>query len=93
MSLAGSRKELASMGFKFFDQDQFVDAARRNDFLTVRLFLAAGGIRPGAPDSKGQTALSFAKENTEMKMFLAIFVEAEKQGQYPGNIGEAVLAQ
>jgi hypothetical protein len=37
--------------------------------------------------------LSFAKENTEMKMFLAIFVEAEKQGQYPGNIGEAVLAQ
>jgi hypothetical protein len=93
LSLAGSRKELASMGFKFYDQDQFVDAARRNDFLTVRLFLAAGGIRPGAPDSKGQTALSFAKDNTEMKMFLTLFVEAEKRGQYPGDIGEAVFAK
>jgi hypothetical protein len=93
LSYAGSRKELASMGFKFFDQDQFVDAARRQDFLTVRLFLAAGAIHPGAPDSKGQTALSFAKDNTEMKMFLTLFVEAEKQGQYPGKVGEAVFAK
>lgn len=93
LSFAGSRKELASMGFKFFDQDQFVDAARRGDFLTVRLFLAAGGIHPGAPDSKGQTALSFAKDNTEMKFFLTAFVEAEKQGQYPGNIADAVFAK
>lgn len=93
LSLVGARKELTAMGFKFHDQDQFVDAARRNDFLTVRLFLAAAGIRPGAPDSKGETALSFAKDNTEMKFFLKLFVEAEKQGQYPGNIGELVLAK
>lgn len=81
------------MGFKFYDQDQFVDAARRNDFLTVRLFLAAGAIRPSAPDSKGETALSFAKDNTEMKFFLTAFAEAEKQGQYPGKITEAVLSK
>ena len=93
LSFAGSRKELAAMGFKFFDQDQFVDAARRGDFLTVRLFLAAGGIHPGAPDSKGQTALSFAKDNMEMKFFLTAFVEAEKQGQYPGNIADVVFAK
>ena len=53
LSFVGARKELTAMGFKFYDQDQFVDAARRNDLLTLRLFLAAGGIRPGAPDSKG----------------------------------------
>lgn len=93
LSLVGARKELTAMGFKFYDQDQFVDAARRNDFLTVRLFLAASAIRPGAPDSKGETALSFAKDDLEMKLFLTAFVEAEKQGKYPGNISNAVLAK
>lgn len=93
LTLVGARKELTAMGFKFHDQDQFVDAARRNDFLTVRLFLAAAGIRPGAADSKGDTALSFAKEKTEMKFWLNLFVEAEKQGDYPGNISEAVFAR
>jgi hypothetical protein len=81
------------MGFKFYDQDQFVDAARRDDFLTVRLFLAAAAIRPSAPDSKGQTALSFAKDKTEMKFFLTLFAEAEKKGEYPGKIGEAALSK
>lgn len=93
LSVLGARKELAAMGLKFYDQDQFVDAARRNDFLTVRLFLAAASIHPGAPDSKGDTALSFAKDNSEMKFFLTSFAEAEKQGQYPGKIGEAVLSK
>lgn len=93
LSVLGARKELAAMGLKFFDQDQFVDAARRNDFLTVRLFLAAAAIHPGAPDSKGDTALNFAKDNTEMKLFLTSFADAEKQGQYPGKIGEAILSK
>jgi hypothetical protein len=93
LSLVGARKELAAMGFKFYDQDQFVDAARRDDFLTVRLFLAAAAIRPSATDSKGQTALSFAKDKTEMKFFLTLFTEAEKKGDYPGNIGDAVLSK
>jgi hypothetical protein len=93
LTLVGSRKELTAMGFKFYDQDQFVDAARRNDFLTVRLFLAAAAIHPGGADSKGDTALAYAKDNTEMKLFLTMFAEAEKQGQYPGKIGEAVLTR
>lgn len=93
LSLLGARKELTAMGFKFYDQDQFVDAARRNDFLTVRLFLAAAAIHPGAPDSKGETALSFANDNAEMKFFLTTFVEAEKQGKYPGKIGETILSK
>jgi hypothetical protein len=93
LSVVGARKELSSMGFKFFDQDQFVDAARRDDFLTVRLFLAAAGIRPSSPDSKGETALSFAKDKSEMKMFLSMFVQAEKEGLYPGKVGEAILSK
>ncbi|QHE92118.1 hypothetical protein PI93_017985 [Pandoraea fibrosis] len=93
LSFVGARKELAAMGFKFYDQDQFVDAARRNDLLTVRLFLAAGGIHPSAPDSKGSTALDFSNGNMEMKMILTAFVEADKQGQYPGKISEMVFSK
>jgi hypothetical protein len=93
LSVVGARKELSAMGFKFFDQDQFVDAARRDDFLTVRLFLAAAGIRPSSPDSKGETALSFAKDKSEMQMFLSMFVQAEKEGSYPGKVGEAILSK
>jgi len=93
LSFVGARKELTAMGFKFYDQDQFVEAARRNDYLTVRLFLAAAAISPGGADSKGQTALSFAKERTEMKTILNIFVAAEKSGSYPGNIAEMVLPE
>ncbi|MEZ2354790.1 hypothetical protein [Caballeronia sp. RCC_10] len=91
LSFIGARKELTAMGFKFYDQDAFVDAARRNDFLTVRLFLAAGAIHPSAPYSKGDTALSFAKDKTEMKMFLTGFIELEKDGQYPPKIGESTF--
>lgn len=93
LSFVGARKELTAMGFKFYDQDQFVDSARRNDYLTVRLFLAAGAIHPGGVDSKGQTALSFAKNNSEMKAILTIFADAEKAGNYPGDIANAVLFQ
>lgn len=93
LSFVGARKELTAMGFKFYDQDQFVDAVRRNDFLTLRLFLAAGAIRPGAPDSKGETALALAQKNLEMKIWLNAFVEAEKAGKYPGDISSAVIAK
>lgn len=91
LSFVGARKELTAMGFRFYDQDQFVDAVRRNDFLTLRLFLAAGAIRPGAEDSKGKTALSLVQKNSEMNMWLNMFVEAEKEGKYPGDIGSAVI--
>lgn len=93
LSFVGARKELTAMGFKFYDQDQFVDSARRNDLLTLRLFLAAGGIRPGAPDSRGETALSLVQKNLEMKILLSAFVEAEKAGKYPGDISSAVIAK
>lgn len=78
------------MGFKFFDQDQFFDAARRNDTLTFRLFLAAGGIRPAGSDSKGETAAASLPKNSEIRSTLNLFIEADKAGKYPGDIGSAV---
>ena len=92
LSFIGARKELTSMGFRFYDQDQFVDATRRGDFITFRLFLAAGAIRPGTSDSKGVTALSVA-QGFEMKFMLNTFIQAEKEGKYPGDINSAVMAK
>lgn len=85
LSVVGSRKELSAMGFKFYDQDAFVAAAKRNDFITFRLFLAAAGISPSGADSQGVTAASVAK-GQEMKFLLAAFTEAEKVGSYPGQV-------
>lgn len=85
LSFIGARKELTAMGFKFYDQDAFVAAAKRNDFITFRLFLAAAGISPSGPDSQGVTAASVAK-GQEMQFFLNTFMQAEKEGDYPPKI-------
>jgi len=85
LSFIGARKELTAMGFKFYDQDAFVAAAKRNDFITFRLFLAAAGISPSAPDSQGVTAASVAK-GQEMLFFLNAFTQAEKEGSYPPKV-------
>lgn len=85
LSIVGARKELSSMGMKFYDQDAFVAAAKRNDFITFRLFLAAGGISPSGPDSQGVSALSVAK-GQEMQFFLNAFIQAEKAGDYPPKV-------
>lgn len=78
------------MGFKFYDQDQFVDAVRRNDRLTARLFLTAGGIRPAGSDSKGETAAASLSKNSEIRSKLNLFIEADKAGKYPGDIGSVI---
>ena len=93
LTFVGSRKELAAMGFKFYDQDQFVDAARRNDFLTVRLFLAAAAIKPSAPDSKGDTALALAPKGSEMALWVSLFCDEEKAGRYPPDVAAAVMSK
>jgi hypothetical protein len=86
LTTLGARKELASMGFKFYDQDQYVDSVRRSDFMTFRFFIAAGGIKPSAPDSKGDTASGLidqgAGKGTEMKFWQDGIMELEKQGLY-----------
>ena len=39
-----ARKELHAMGLKYWDEQQFLEAARRGDRIAVELFLAARGL-------------------------------------------------
>jgi hypothetical protein len=39
-----ARKDLNAMGLRYYDEQQFLDAARRGDKLAVELFIAGGGI-------------------------------------------------
>jgi hypothetical protein len=39
-----ARKDLTAMGLRYYDEQQFLDAARRGDTLAVELFIAGGGI-------------------------------------------------
>jgi len=39
-----ARKELHAMGLRYWDEQQFVEAARRGDLIAVDLYLAAQGL-------------------------------------------------
>ena len=41
-----ARKDLAAMGLRYYDAEQYRDAVRRNDALAVELFQAGRGIDP-----------------------------------------------
>jgi hypothetical protein len=58
-----ARKELTAMGLKYYDQDQFFDAAKRGDLLATELFIAAQGVDPGARAWSGRSALDMARDN------------------------------
>jgi hypothetical protein len=58
-----ARKDLTAMGLRYYDEGQFLDAARRNDTLAVELFLAGRGVNPGARAWDGRTALDIARAN------------------------------
>ncbi len=44
-----ARKDLQSMGLKYWDEQQFLEAARRGDRIAVDLFLAAKGLQSADP--------------------------------------------
>ena len=58
-----ARKDLNAMGLRYYDESQFLDAAKRNDALAVELFIAGGGVNVGAKTWDGRTALDIAKAN------------------------------
>jgi hypothetical protein len=41
-----ARKELHAMGLRYWDEQQFLEAARRGDRIAVELYLAARGLEP-----------------------------------------------
>ena len=58
-----ARKELNAMGLRYYDEGQFLDAAKRNDALAVELFIAGRGVDLGAKTWDGRTALDIARAN------------------------------
>jgi Skp family chaperone for outer membrane proteins len=58
-----ARKDLTSMGLKYYDSAQFLDAVKRDDALAVELFLLGRGINVSAKGGDGRTALDIAKAN------------------------------
>lgn len=57
-SMLAARKELTTMGLRYFDQAEYDAAVRRNDQLAIALFIRAGAIRPGA--ARGTAAVDLA---------------------------------
>lgn len=58
-----ARKDLNAMGLRYFDEGDFLDAAKRNDALAVELFVAGRGVNLGARTWDGRTALDIARAN------------------------------
>lgn len=58
-----ARKDLNAMGLRYFDEREFLDAAKRNDALAVELFVAGRGVNLGATTWDGRTALDIARAN------------------------------
>ena len=48
VSALQARKELAAMGLRYYDAEQYREAVRRNDALAVELFVAGRGLDPAA---------------------------------------------
>lgn len=68
-----ARKDLTAMGLRYYDEQQFLDAVRRNDALAVELFLAGRGVNASARDARGRTALEIARaqKNAQLAELLA----------------------
>jgi hypothetical protein len=58
-----ARKDLNAMGLRYFDEREFLDAAKRNDALAVELFVAGRGVNLGATTWDGRTALDIVRGN------------------------------
>jgi hypothetical protein len=58
-----ARKDLNAMGLRYFDEGDFLDAAKRDDALAVELFVAGRGVNLGAKTWDGRTALDIARAN------------------------------
>lgn len=58
-----ARKDLNAMGLRYYDEGDFLGAAKRNDALAVELFVAGRGVNLGATTWDGRTALDIARAN------------------------------
>ncbi len=63
-----ARKDLAAMGLRYYDADQYLEAVRRDDALAVELFLEGRGVNPSARDAGGRSALDIARANKNAQL-------------------------
>ena len=68
-----ARRELTSMGLRYYDASQFLDAVRRDDELAVQLYIAGRGVNLDARDAAGSSALDIARSrgNRQIAALLA----------------------
>jgi hypothetical protein len=58
-----ARKDLTSMGLRYYDTNQFLDAVKRDDALAVELYLVGRGVNASAKGKDGRSALDIARAN------------------------------
>ncbi len=58
-----ARKDLNAMGLRYHDEQQFLDAVKRDDGLAVELFVAGRGVNLSSRDAGGRSALEIARAN------------------------------
>ena len=63
-----ARKDLNAMGLRYYDESEFLAAAKRNDALAVELFIAGRGVNLGAKTWDGRTALDIARANGNLQL-------------------------
>ena len=75
-----ARKDLTAMGLRYFDEGQFLDAAKRNDQLAVELFIAGRGVNLDARTWNGRNAADIARDNgnTQLAELLSRTLPARK---------------
>jgi hypothetical protein len=58
-----ARRELHTMGLRYYDSAQFLEAVARDDALAVELYVRARGVNLQVRDAQGRSALDLARGN------------------------------
>jgi hypothetical protein len=63
-----ARKDLTSMGLRYFDAKDYLGAVKRDDALAVELFIAGRGVNLASRDADGRSAAEIARANGNARL-------------------------
>jgi hypothetical protein len=63
-----ARKDLNSMGLRYFDAKDYLEAVKRDDALAVELFIAGRGVNLASRDADGRSAAEIARANGNARL-------------------------
>lgn len=63
-----ARKDLTSMGLRYFDAKDYLEAVKRDDALAVELFIAGRGVNLASRDADGRSASEIARANGNARL-------------------------